>query len=276
MSVGLTRVRRVRGVPAIPIGNDRYTMSDFGAVEMLGPASHAVAANDSECVRMYIAAGGSVNGHDFSDNYEKLVAELIQTGGLTMNQLDVAVGNVLRVKARLGLIPIKGFAFEPSIPEDLVGERDGMLLAVVRATAVTVTAVQSSPPVCRSCCSTYLLLLETVRNASNRGEALTTACTLLGGDESRRQPGPRSGCTQSIARERGPPIKLGVSWQGSAPAQACSDQESVGSRTQRRRGTSGRLLGRWVRRVGSLATVYASTRTFIKDVLTISMSSCGM
>lgn len=95
-------------------------MSDFGAISMLGPSRHAVAANDSECVRMYIEAGGSVNGHDFDANYEKLVAGLIKSGGLTMAQLDTAVGNVLRVKGRLGLIPIDGLPFQPLVSEDLV------------------------------------------------------------------------------------------------------------------------------------------------------------
>ena len=100
----------------------RYTMSDFGAISKLGPGddNHAVAANDTECVRMYIAAGGSVNGHDFGSEYEQHVASLVQSGALTMNQLNEAVGNVLRVKARLGLVPIKGLAFQPLIPESLV------------------------------------------------------------------------------------------------------------------------------------------------------------
>ena len=86
--------------PKICLGN-RF---DFGAISGLGPGNHASASNDSECVRQFIDAGGSVNGHDFGDNYEVHVCELVNEGRMSVATLNTAVGNVLRVKARLGLI----------------------------------------------------------------------------------------------------------------------------------------------------------------------------
>ena len=80
-----------------------YVTSDFGAISGLGPNNHATASNDSECVRQYIEAGGAMNGHDFGDDYEKHVVELVTSGRMPEAALDVAVGNMLRVKTRLGL-----------------------------------------------------------------------------------------------------------------------------------------------------------------------------
>jgi beta-glucosidase len=85
-------------------GFDGYVSSDFGAISGLGEGNHAVAATDADCVRMFIEAGGSVNGHDFGDNYEKLVVGLVEGGNMPEATLDKATANVLRVKARLGLI----------------------------------------------------------------------------------------------------------------------------------------------------------------------------
>jgi beta-glucosidase len=85
-------------------GFDGYVSSDFGAITGLGPDNHAVAASDEECVKMFIEAGGSVNGHDFGNNYEKLIVGLVQGGKMSEEVLDKATANVLRVKARLGVI----------------------------------------------------------------------------------------------------------------------------------------------------------------------------
>ena len=85
-------------------GFDGYVSSDFGAISGLFKTHH-VAANASEAVRMWLEAGGSVNGHDFGANYEKLIVGLVQNDTLDTAILDTAVANVLRVKARLGLVP---------------------------------------------------------------------------------------------------------------------------------------------------------------------------
>ena len=46
-----------------------------------------------------------MNGHDFGAAYEQHAANLVTSGKMPESVLDTAVGNVLRVKARLGLIP---------------------------------------------------------------------------------------------------------------------------------------------------------------------------
>ena len=98
------------------LGFDGYVASDFGAISGLGPGNHATAANDSECVRQFLSAGGSVNGHDFGDNYELLVAQLVAANRLSASEFDTAVANVLRVKARLGLIPgVTGVPYRPLV-----------------------------------------------------------------------------------------------------------------------------------------------------------------
>ena len=88
-----------------------YVTSDFGAISGLTEGNHATAASDEEAVMQYITAGGSMNGHDFGDQYEVHAANLVSSGKMPMAALDKAAGNILRVKARLGLIPS---AFPPA------------------------------------------------------------------------------------------------------------------------------------------------------------------
>ena len=87
--------------------------SDFGAISGLGPQNHAVAANDSDCVRQFLEAGGAVNGHDMGAGYEQLVVALVASGVMAPEVLDRAAGDVLRVKARLGLLAGAGPDCEP-------------------------------------------------------------------------------------------------------------------------------------------------------------------
>lgn len=86
-------------------GFSGYVTSDFGAISGLGEANHAVAATDEDCVLQFLEAGGSQNGHDFGDQYEVHVMNLVNKGKLPIATLDRAVGAILSVKARLGLIP---------------------------------------------------------------------------------------------------------------------------------------------------------------------------
>jgi hypothetical protein len=86
-------------------GFEGYVCSDFGAVAGLGPGNHAVAANDTECVRLFLEAGGSMSGHDFGADYEKHALELVRSGRMAQATLDTAAAAVLAVKARLGLVP---------------------------------------------------------------------------------------------------------------------------------------------------------------------------
>jgi len=87
-------------------GFEGYICSDFGAITGLGKGNHAVAATDEECVQQFIEAGGSMNGHDFGDQYEIHAANLVKSGKMTMATLDKAAGAILKVKARLGMIPV--------------------------------------------------------------------------------------------------------------------------------------------------------------------------
>eukprot|EP00039_Didymoeca_costata_P020732 m.342240 g.342240 ORF g.342240 m.342240 type:complete len:962 (-) comp21136_c0_seq1:76-2961(-) len=80
-----------------------YVCADFGAIERLGPSTHYVAFNDSDCVRQFLEAGGSVNGHDFEGSYESIIVNLTRSGVLSEETLDASAGAVLAVKVRLGL-----------------------------------------------------------------------------------------------------------------------------------------------------------------------------
>ena len=86
-----------------------YVTSDFGAISGLGTVEngghHGTCASDEDCVQQFIEAGGSQNGHDFGDQYEVHVQNLVRKGKMSMATLDRAAGAILSVKARLGLIP---------------------------------------------------------------------------------------------------------------------------------------------------------------------------
>lgn len=144
-------------------GFDGYVASDFGAIQGLGPGNHAVAANDSDCVRAFLNAGGSMNGHDFGNNYERLVVELVQTNRIPLSVLDKAVGNVLRVKARLGMIPTAfsgGTDSDALIDETLVrrqlGDNPEHAMIAQRASKESVVLLTNNPP--RKGCPPFLPL----------------------------------------------------------------------------------------------------------------------
>lgn len=92
---------------------DEYNFSgcvtgDFGAIGKLADDQH-VAANHADAVRQYLNAGGNMAGYDVG-NYEGLVANLstsdpsVAPFKLDPKILDARVQDVLRVKAKLGLI----------------------------------------------------------------------------------------------------------------------------------------------------------------------------
>ena len=81
--------------------------ADFGALRKLeiGEGKHAVAENASEAVRQYLAAGGNMQGYDYpQDTYQAIIVDLVASGRLPQATLDARAGDVLRVKARLGLL----------------------------------------------------------------------------------------------------------------------------------------------------------------------------
>ena len=129
------------------LGFDGYVSSDFGAISGLGPNNHAVAANDSECVRQFLVAGGSLNGHDMGARYETLVVALVASGAMPEAVLDVAAGNVLRVKARLGLLsgvgPGSPAIVDPARVATFLGDNDAHRAVALRAARESVVVVQN-------------------------------------------------------------------------------------------------------------------------------------
>jgi|EP01047_Picozoa_sp_COSAG01_P040038 beta-glucosidase len=90
-------------------GFDGVAMGDFGAIGRL-QGSHKVAANPVDCVAQFLNAGGNQKGSDI--DIEQPIMCLMKTGGcncgpkckLSEATLNERVKDVLRVKARLGLI----------------------------------------------------------------------------------------------------------------------------------------------------------------------------
>ena len=88
-------------------GFDGYVTADFGAIRKLEPgaAGHATAENTSEAVRQFLTAGGNMQGYDYpQDTYQQAIVELVASGRLPQATLDSRAADVLRVKARLGLL----------------------------------------------------------------------------------------------------------------------------------------------------------------------------
>jgi beta-glucosidase len=129
------------------LGFDGYVSSDFGAISGLGPNNHAIAANDSDCVRQFLEAGGALNGHDFEPNYESLVVELVTSGAMPPAVLDRAAGDVLRVKARLGLLqgvgPGSPAIVDPTRVASLLGDNSTHAAVALRAARESVVVVKN-------------------------------------------------------------------------------------------------------------------------------------
>ncbi|TCC95874.1 beta-glucosidase [Pedobacter hiemivivus] len=84
-------------------GFDGYVVSDSEAVEFLS-GKHHVAGDYKEAVRQSIQAGLNVRTHfTMPENFILPLRELVKEGSISMKTLDERVGDVLRVKFRLGL-----------------------------------------------------------------------------------------------------------------------------------------------------------------------------
>lgn len=84
-------------------GFDGYVVSDSEAVEFLS-GKHHVAGEYKEAVRQSIQAGLNVRTHfTMPENFILPLRELVKEGSISMKTLDERVGDVLRVKFRLGL-----------------------------------------------------------------------------------------------------------------------------------------------------------------------------
>ncbi|WEK20044.1 MAG: glycoside hydrolase family 3 N-terminal domain-containing protein [Candidatus Pedobacter colombiensis] len=84
-------------------GFDGYVVSDSEAVEFLS-GKHHVAEDYKEAVRQSIQAGLNVRTHfTMPENFILPLRELVKEGSISMKTLDERVGDVLRVKFKLGL-----------------------------------------------------------------------------------------------------------------------------------------------------------------------------
>jgi beta-glucosidase len=84
-------------------GFDGYVVSDSEAVEFLS-GKHHVAEDYKEAVRQSIQAGLNVRTHfTMPENFILPLRELVKEGAISMKTLDERVGDVLRVKFKLGL-----------------------------------------------------------------------------------------------------------------------------------------------------------------------------
>ena len=130
------------------LGFDGYVSSDFGAIVGLGPKNHAVAVDDADCVRQFLEAGGALNGHDFEPHYEDLIVSLISSGAMSEAVLDRAAGDVLRVKARLGLLegvgPDSPAIVDPARVATFLGDNASHVATALRAAQESVVVVANS------------------------------------------------------------------------------------------------------------------------------------
>jgi beta-glucosidase len=78
---------------------DGFVVSDWGSIEQL--TIHGFTANAREAA--YEAVNAGVNMDMASQVYERHLAELLAEDRISMQQLDSMVGDILRVKLRLGL-----------------------------------------------------------------------------------------------------------------------------------------------------------------------------
>ena len=80
------------------LGFNGFVISDWCAIQQL--KNHGVAENDKQAAELSLNAGIDMDMVD--ECYIDYVAELIEEGKISIETLDNAVGNVLRVKLRLG------------------------------------------------------------------------------------------------------------------------------------------------------------------------------
>lgn len=84
-------------------GFDGFVVSDLGAVNQQ-ISSHKTAANAKEAISASINAGLNMQFYDFSyDVFQSTIIECVGDGTISMETLDRAVSDVLRVKFELGI-----------------------------------------------------------------------------------------------------------------------------------------------------------------------------
>ena len=80
-------------------GFDGFVVSDWDSIDQL--ADHGFAADSSDAARKAVTAG--VNMEMVSRTYADHLAQLVQDGEIAVERVDQLVGEILRVKLRLGL-----------------------------------------------------------------------------------------------------------------------------------------------------------------------------
>jgi len=84
-------------------GFQGFVLSDLGAIQRLNEVHH-VAATPKDAVCMAIASGADMQFYDFEHEvFQKALLDCVHEGTLSSEDLDRAVGSVLRVKFTLGL-----------------------------------------------------------------------------------------------------------------------------------------------------------------------------
>jgi len=78
---------------------DGFVVSDWGSIEQL--TVHGFAASEKEAA--YEAASAGVNMEMASRAYDRYLAGLVETGRVSLQQIDSMVSDILRTKFRLGL-----------------------------------------------------------------------------------------------------------------------------------------------------------------------------
>lgn len=91
-----------------------FVLSDLGAIKM-SLNNHHVAANPADALAQTITAGLDMQFYDFPhDKFLEAITQALKSGQLSLNDLNRAVSDVLRVKFMLGLFD------NPYIDEDLL------------------------------------------------------------------------------------------------------------------------------------------------------------
>lgn len=99
-------------------------------------------------MRQFLEAGGAVNGHDFGASYEGLIADLVGSGAMPEAVLNKAVSDVLRVKARLGLVdgvgPGSPAIVDPSRAATSLGDNATHIAVALRAARESVVVLANA------------------------------------------------------------------------------------------------------------------------------------
>jgi beta-glucosidase len=85
------------------LGFEGIVISDLGAIHMLEDV-HKTAANATDAIRLYLEAGGNMQFYDYPhDVFQNGIVDMVKSGVMKQEVLDLRVADVLHVKELLGL-----------------------------------------------------------------------------------------------------------------------------------------------------------------------------